>query len=115
MKVFSGILIVVTALLSFKHGWAGVTNNVPATQAEMLSSFGISKPVFLVISVLILAVGVMVLFPQTFFVANLINAMLILSIMALALKAGNIKMALIEVPFLMLPLVLIWLGHPFKK
>jgi hypothetical protein len=29
--------------------------------------------------------------------------------------AGNHEMALMEIPFLLIPLVLIYLGHPFRK
>ena len=81
----------------------------------MFTDLGITKPLALVVGVLSLAVGVMVLFPQTFFLGNIINAIMIVLIMALALRVGNIKLALIEIPFLLMPLLLIWLGHPFRK
>lgn len=113
MKIISGILIIITAFLSFKHGWEGITLKTETN--EMIEALGISKSILTVISVLSLAVGVMVLFPQTFFMANLINALTIVSIMALSLKNGNTKIALIEIPFLLIPLVLIYVGHPLKK
>ena len=81
----------------------------------MMSSLGINKPLGYVLSILSLAVGLLVFFPQAFFAGNLLNAFTILLIMALALKNGNLNIALIEIPFLLMPLVLIWLGHPFKK
>jgi len=113
MKIVSGILILITAFLSFRHGWAGVTMKPEAV--KMLTELGIGKSMGMVIGVLSLAVGVMVLFPQTFFAGNLINAATILLIMALSLRVGNFKTALIEIPFLLMPLVMIYLGHPFKK
>jgi hypothetical protein len=113
MKIISGILILITAFLSFKHGWSGLTMKPDA--ANMLTELGIGRNVGLLISALSLAIGIMVLFPQTFFVGNLLNALIIVVIMALALNTGNIKTALIEIPFLLIPLILIWLGHPFKK
>lgn len=113
MKIISGILILVTAYFGFKHGWSGIT--MKAENAEMFADLQISKSMLYVISILSLAVGVLVLFPQTFFAANLINAAVILLIMALALRVGNIKIALIEIPFLIMPLLLIYLGHPFKR
>ena len=115
MKVLSGILILVTAFLSFKHGWSGITNTANPEEAKMFTDLGITKQLAMVVSVLSLAVGVMVLFPQTFFIGNVINAVMILLIMALALRVSNIKLALMEIPFLLMPLVLIWLGHPLKK
>ena len=113
MKIISGILILVTAYLSFKHGWAGIT--MKAESADMFAELRISKTVLYIISILSLAVGIMIFFPQTFFAANLINAVTVLLIMALSLRVGNIKIALIEIPFLLMPLLLIYLGHPFKR
>ncbi len=114
MRIISGILILITTYLSVKHGWAGLTSTVKPEEANMLAGLGINKSARFVISLLSLAVGVLVLFPQTFFVGNLLNAMAILLIMGFALSSGNLKIALIEVPFLLMPLVLLWLGHPFK-
>jgi hypothetical protein len=56
----------------------------------------------------------MLLFPQTFFISNVLNAITIVLIMALSLRRDNTTMALIEIPFLAMPLVLIWLKYPFK-
>jgi hypothetical protein len=113
MKILSGVLILITAFLSFKHGWEGLTNK-PET-VNMLTELGIGEIGGKVMSVLTLAVGLLILFPQTFFAGNLLNAAVILLIMALALKTGNLKTALIEIPFLLMPLTMIWLGHPLKK
>lgn len=102
------------AFLSFKHGWAAITNNASPEEAEMFTQIGITKPLSMVIGVLSFGVGVMVLFPKTFFIGNVVNAAIILLIMALSLKAGNMKTALIEIPFLLMPLVMTYLGHPLK-
>lgn len=115
MKIISGILILITAFLSFKHGWTAITNNASQQEAEMFTRIGITRPLSLITGILSFAVGVMVLFPKTFFIGNVVNAALILLIMALSLKAGNMKTALIEIPFLLMPLVLIYLGHPLAK
>jgi len=115
MKIISGILILITAFLSFKHGWDGLMVNVKPGDADMMAELGIGRTGTIIMSILSIAVGLMVLAPQTFFAGNLLNATIILVIMALSLKAGNIKTALIEIPFLLMPMVMIWLGHPFKK
>ena len=115
MKILSSILIVVTVYLSAKHGWGGITGNVKPEEDQMMASLGISKPMLTVISVALLAVAVLVLFPQTFFIGNVLNAITILLIMAYAIQSGNLKIALIEVPFLLMPLLLIWLQHPLTK
>lgn len=115
LKIISGILILTTAFLSFKHGWEGLTVDVKPDEPNLFTQLGIGKTGVFLISLLSIAVGLMVLFPQTFFAGNLINAVMILSIMALSLKTGNLKIALIEIPFLLMPLVMIYLGHPFKK
>jgi cation transport ATPase len=115
MKIISGILILITAFLSFKHGWEGLTMNAKPGETNMMTELGIGKTMLFIISILSLAVGLMVLFPQTFFAGCLVNAAMILVIMALALKTGHLKTALIEIPFLLMPLLMIYLGHPFKK
>jgi hypothetical protein len=113
IKIISGVLILITAFLSFKHGWEGLS--MKSETNEMVNALDISKSVLLTMSVLSLAVGVLVLFPQTFFIGNVLNAIMIVLIMALSLRTGNFKTALIEIPFLVMPLVMIYLGHPLKK
>ncbi len=115
MKIVSGILSLITVYLNFKHAWSGLSGNYSPEEAKMLSELGVNKSLSLVVSILSVAVGILVLFPQTFFVGNLLNAILIVSIMALATQAHALKTALIEIPFLLMPLVLIWLGHPFEN
>jgi hypothetical protein len=113
MKIISGILIIITAFLSFKHAWDGLVANKPES-AQMMAGLGITKTMGIALGILSIAVGIMVLLPKTYFAGCLINALVILVIMALALRAGNLKIALIEIPFLLIPLLMMWLGHPFK-
>jgi hypothetical protein len=113
MKIISVILILVSAFLSIKHGWDAFQPPSPE-QAKMMGNLGITKaamPYFGVFSILI---GLMLFFPQTFFLGNLLHAVTIVLIMALSLRAGDSKTALIEIPFLALPFVLIWLKYPLK-
>ncbi|WP_428659066.1 hypothetical protein [Runella sp.] len=113
MKILSIILILASAFLSIKHGWDAFQ---PATaeQAKMMANLGITKSVMPYFGVFSIIVGLMLFFPQTFFLSNVLNAITIVLIMALSLKAGDYKMALIEIPFLAMPLILIWLKYPFK-
>jgi hypothetical protein len=115
MKIISGILILITAFLSLKHGWEGLAATQKPGEPDMMAALGIGKNMGYALGVISIAIGIMVLFPQTFFVANLVNALVIVLIMALALRAGVVKTALMEIPFLVIPLVLIYLGHPLKK
>lgn len=115
MKIISGLLILITAFLNFKHGWSGLMNKMSPTEITMMTEIGIGKEWFLPIGIVSVVIGLLVLFPQTFFIGNCINAALILLIMILALRAGVLKTALIEIPFLLMPLIMIYLGHPLKK
>jgi phage shock protein PspC (stress-responsive transcriptional regulator) len=115
MKIISGILIALTIYLNARHSWSGLTNSMKPAEAKMLSGLGISQMFNIPIGLVSLAVCVLVLFPKTFFIGNLLHATIILLIMALALQTNNLKIVLIEIPFLLLPLLLIWLGHPLKK
>ena len=112
-KIISGVLIAITAFLSFSHGWSGVTTKADAI--KMFNDLGMERSAVVAVGWLSLAVGLLILFPQTFFIANIVNALIIVFIMIAALKVGNIRMALIEIPFLLMPLVLIYLGHPLKN
>lgn len=113
MKIVTIALLLISSFLSLKHGWDAFQ---PATaeQAKMMADLGITKSFMPLVGALSIIIGLMLLFPQTFFVGNLLNAIVILLIMAFSLRAGNVKMAFIEIPFLALPLLLIWLKYPFK-
>lgn len=111
--LFSLGLVALSAFLSIKHGWDAFQ---PATaeQANMMANLGISKAIMPFVGVFSIIIGLMLLFPQTFFISNVLNAVTIVLIMALSLRAGNINMALLEIPFLAMPLLLIRLGYPFN-
>ncbi len=112
-KIISTILLLASSSLSIKHGLDAFKPAKPE-QAEMMTNLGITTttmPYFGAFSILI---GMMLLFPKTFFLGNVLNAITIVLIMALSLKAGDYKTALIEIPFLALPFILIWLKYPFK-
>lgn len=113
MKIVTIALVLISSFLSLKHGWDAFQ---PATaeQAKMMADLGITKSMVPFVGALSIIIGLMLLFPQTFFMGNLLNAIVILLIMAFSLRAGNTRMALIEIPFLALPLLLIWLKYPFK-
>jgi hypothetical protein len=115
MKIISGVLILITAFLSFKHGWDGLHLDSHPEQIKMAADMGVGKTGVTVVSIISIGIGFAILFPQSFFIANLVNAMVILLIMAFSLKAGNYKIALMEIPFLAIPLLLIYLGYPLKK
>ncbi|GAB4023983.1 hypothetical protein [Spirosoma koreense] len=113
MKIISIILLFVSAFLSLKHGWDSF-QPANAEQTKMMVDLGIAKSLMPYFGVLSILIGLMLLFPQTFFLSNVLNAITILLIMALSLKVGNTTMALLEIPFLVLPLLLIGLQYPFR-
>lgn len=113
MKIISIALILLSACLSMKHGWDAF-QPANAEQTKMMAELGINKTIMPFFGVFSIVIGLMLLFPQTFFASNLLNALTIVLIMAFSLRAGNTTMALIEIPFLAMPLVLIWLKHPFN-
>lgn len=115
MKIVSALLILVTSILSLKHGWDGLHLDANPAQAKMAADMGVGKTSITIMSIVGMAVGIAILFPQTFFAAAFVNAGTIFLIMVLSLRVGNFKTALIEIPFLAMPLLLIYLGHPLKK
>ncbi|NDI98736.1 hypothetical protein GWA97_06580 [Flavobacterium sp. LaA7.5] len=113
-NIISLMLLIVSAFLSFRHGWGAFQPTTPQ-QAEMMSVLGVNKSALPYFGVFSIIIGLMLLFPKTFFLSNVLHAFTILLIMALSLKAGNYKIALIEIPFLAIPLIMIWLKYPFKN
>lgn len=114
-SIISLVLLLVSAGLSFKHGWDSFNVKSHPESLKMMTDLGI-KPIFVpAMGVAMLLIGALLLFPKTFLLGNILNAISILIIMALAINAGNFKIALMEIPFLLLPLVLIWLKYPFLK
>lgn len=114
LKVISGLLILLTTVMSIRHSWGGITGNARPEDVKLLTGIGIGRPVQLGLNLLSVVVGLLVLFPRTFFVGNLLGALLFVVLIAFALNSGNIRVALGEVPFLLIPLLLLWLGHPLQ-
>lgn len=113
-NIISLVLLIVSALLSFRHGWSAFQPPTPE-QENMISVLGIGKNAMPYFGAFSIIIGLMLLFPKTFFLSNVLHALTILLIMTLSLKAGNYKIALIEIPFLAMPLIMIWLKYPFKN
>lgn len=114
-NIISVVLLIVSVVLSFKHGWDTFNYKNNPQSLKMMSELGIGEPMIPFLGIFTIAVGILLLIPRTFFLGNVLNAISILLIMAFSLKAGNYKMALMEIPFLALPLLLIALKYPFKN
>ena len=113
-NIISALLLLISVTLSFKHAWDTLHYKNNPESVKMMESLGISETFIPYLACVALAVGVLLLIPDTFFLGNMLNATLIVMIIGLALRAGDYRMALIEVPFLLIPLVMIWLRYPFK-
>lgn len=114
-NIISLVLLLVSVFLAFKHGWDTFNyKNNPQT-LKMMNELGISEAAIPIFGGITILIGVLLLFPRTFFLGNVLNAVSIVIIMALATRSGNFKMVLIEIPFLIMPLVMIWLKYPFKN
>lgn len=113
MRIASIILLLASAFLNFKHGWDAF-QQPSKEQIKMMAELGITQVMIPYIGIFSIIIGLMLFFPYTFFLSNVLHAMTILLIMALSLNNGNYQVALIEIPFLSLPLILIWLKYPFK-
>lgn len=111
LRIISIILILGSVIMGVRHGWNAFQPADPE-QAKMMADLGIGNTGVLIFGIVSIVGALMLLFPQTFLIGNIVNAVSIVVIMALALNAGNIRMALIEIPFLAVPLLLIWLKYP---
>jgi len=114
-NIISLVLLLVSAGLSFKHGWDTFNYKKNPESLKMMTDLGIGESIIPALGILMILIGVLLLIPKTFFLGNVLNAISIVIIIALAIKSGNFKMALMEIPFLILPLIMIWLKYPFIK
>lgn len=114
-SIISLVLLSVSVFLAFKHGWDTFNYKKNPEAMRMMGELGINETMVPIFGGVTLLVGILLLFPKTFFLGNVLNAISIVIIMALAMKAGNFKMVLMEIPFLIMPLVLMWLKYPFLK
>lgn len=113
-NIISLLLLVISVFLSIKHGWDAF-HPMTVQQTKMMTELGINKTIMPYFGVFSIIIGLMLLYPKTFFISNVIHAIIVVLIMALSLKSGSYKIALIEIPFLAMPLVMIWLKYPFNK
>lgn len=82
---------------------------------EMFAKWNINKNGVQALGIIGLIATVLLLFPGTFVLGNLITAAMILFIMVQFLRARDMKGFLIELPFFLLPLLLIYLQHPLAR
>ena len=108
-NMISLLLLIISVAINFKHAWDTFHYKTNQESVKMMANLGISEPFIPFLVVVTVAVGVLLLIPNTFFLGNILNAFSIALIMGLALRAGDFKMALIEIPFLAIPLIMIWL------
>ena len=113
LTIISIILILGSVTMGVKHGWDAFQPVTPE-QEKMMADLGVGRTVITVFGVVSIVGALMLLFPHTFLIGNIVNAVSIVVIMALALNAGNMRMTLIEIPFLAVPLLLIWLKYPIN-
>lgn len=114
-NIISLVLLLISVILAFKHGWDSFNIKSNPESGKMMTSLGITNTMAPYLGALTILIGILILFPKTFFLGNLLNSFSILWIMALALNTGNVKIALMEIPFLIMPLIMIWLKYPFRN
>ena len=115
LNYLSLVLLGSSVVLSFRRGWSSLLASDDPEQSQMIVDLGIPVSAVPYLGALTLLIGVLLLFPRTFFLGNLLNGFCILCIMALALHGGYLRFALLEIPFLILPLLMIWLKYPFTN
>lgn len=115
-SIISLLLLLVSAFLNFRNGWGALNADKNPESVKLMTELGIHNTWYLpAIGASIMAIGILILFPKTFLIGNILSAISYVVIMALALHAGNYKIAFIEILFLAMPLFLIWLKYPLKN
>jgi hypothetical protein len=112
-RVVCAILVLLAFVMGLRHG-VSLLRSTPAQVQETLH-IPLSQPTILIIGFLTCLGAILVIFPATFFAANVISAAVILYLAAEQSKAHNLRGALVELPFVLLPLLVLYLGYPFKQ
>ncbi|MFW0717558.1 hypothetical protein [Pedobacter sp. N23S346] len=112
-RIFIAVLLIVVVLMGLKQGLAMFNGN--DGMLEMFGKFNFNRFWVKVIGGLTILAAIMVLFPQTYVVGNVLMASLILLILCLQLSIMDIRGAMIEVPFLLMNLALIYFQYPTIK
>ena len=108
----SAILVLLAVGMGLPHGWRLLRSTPDQLQATLHLSLG--QPTIFLVGALTCMGAVLVLFPQTFFAANVVSGGVIFYLAAAQSHARNARGALVELPFLLLPLLMLYLGYPFK-
>lgn len=109
-KIFSGALLLTTAVLSAKQGY-GMLTDQPEPK-ELLRQLGLDRPGRALLGGAVALGAGLTLVPATFVGGSVLSASCILSILGLQLHQRNLAGAGAEVPFLLLALGVLYLGHP---
>lgn len=113
LKLLAGALLLVSATLSARQGWAMLHSQSPAL--ELLQRLGVSRPGQVTLGAVVLLGAVGTLLPATFWMGGFVSAACILLILTLQLTHHNLSGAVGEMPFLLLALVVLYLGHPLAQ
>jgi Flp pilus assembly protein TadB len=111
-KILSLILVLAAFIMGLRHGIGLLRSTPEQVQAALHLSLG--RTTIVALGILTVAGAVLVLFPPTFFVGNVLSGAVIFYLAAAQSQARNLQGALMELPFLLLPLLLLYLGYPFK-
>lgn len=111
-KIIAAILTLGAVFMGLKQGYAMLTGS--AEMVEMFSKWGFTETTLAINGAVTILAAVLLLFPRTFVLGNILMALGILMIIAFHIKDGDWKGVGIEMPFLLLNLVLIYLRYPFS-
>ncbi|RYC51013.1 hypothetical protein [Flagellimonas olearia] len=112
-NIISLLLLGISVFLSLKHGLEAFPP-IGDRQLKILGELGIDVALMPYFGVFSIIIGLMLLWPRTFVLSNILHALVIVLLIVLALKAGNYTLPLLEIPFLAMPLLLIYLKYPFN-
>jgi len=98
--------------MGIKQGWAMI--NAQSEMVELFSRWNYEAANVQIFGILTALSALLIIFPQTFTLGNVIMAASILFIIAIQISIHEYIKALIEIPFLLLNILLIYLKYPFN-
>ena len=113
LKLVAGALLLLSAALSARQGWAMLRGQPAAL--ELLTRLHVARFGQLTLGAAVLLAAALTLLPPTFWLGSFASAGCILLLLSLQLYQRNLAGAAEELPFLLLALLVLYLGHPLAR
>ncbi len=110
IKILYALLVAFVVYMGIRHGWAMIIRK--AEDPEIFDKWAWTNPQIRVFGMITIVGSLLILFPYTFWLGNVVLATTIFVILCVQVSLGNLKGAFVELPFLLMNFLLIYFQYP---